>query len=336
MIVFCRIALLFLVALLLPTAVVAKPCTGTDLIAQLERENPQRASTLRARAGSIPYSSGVIWKVEKPGVDPSWIFGTMHLSDERLLDLPPRAQSAFETARTLALEITEPLDEKVMASKAMTVLQHTTYLDGTTLDEKLSQKNRALLADLLESKHGMPWSIGRKMRPWALMGMVALPSCELARKLAGRPFLDMALGQRAKAQGKTIVGLETLEGQMKVMASLPEKLILEALTETAQLGSKLEDVFETMIALYEREEIALIWTMLQVLSPDGFEAVQNDPAFARFQEVVVDERNFGMADASEPLIAKGGVFIAVGALHLPGQKGLLNILAQRGYTISRP
>jgi len=61
----------------------------------------------------------------------------------------------------------------------------------------------------------------------------------------------------------------------------------------------------------------------------------NAADYAEFQRVLVDTRNKNMADQLEKLVKQGGAFIAVGALHLPGDKGIVNILAQRGYKISR-
>ncbi|MEL6948417.1 MAG: TraB/GumN family protein, partial [Pseudomonadota bacterium] len=151
-----------------------------------------------------------------------------------------------------------------------------------------------------------------------------------------KPFLDMALGQDAKAAGKTIVGLETLQGQLKAMNALPEAEMIIALDQIVTLGPHMEDMFETMIQLYQREELGLLWTLLRHMDVNGISKTPTDAGYAEFQRTIIDQRNFGMADTSEPLLKKGGAFIAVGALHLPGQRGLIQILKDRGYTVSRP
>lgn len=328
--------LAFLLAHSVVIAAEAAECRGEDLIEKLGRDDPQQARELYAETASLAYSKGLLWQVMKPGGPPSWIFGTIHLSDPRVVELPASAEAAFRRSKILALEVTELLDKQEMAKHTMAIMKFTTYPEGASLEGKVSPPDQALLSRQIESKTGLPWSVARKMRPWALMGMVTLPDCELARKRAGKPFLDMALGQRAKADGKTIVGLETLDQQMAIMASLPEPLVMKAMVEAVALGDVLDDVFETMIARYEEGELGLIWSMLHRIGPDGFGERAVDPFYAQFQSELVDKRNIGMADASEALIEKGGAFIAVGALHLPGDKGLLNLLVKRGYEVSRP
>lgn len=121
---------------------------------------------------------------------------------------------------------------------------------------------------------------------------------------------------------------------MAAMDSLPEKVMVDALVETAKLENQLDNIFETMIQLYLKGEMGTIWAMMSRLGPQGVEPSKEASYYAEFQRVIVDERNATMADESAKLIDKGDAFIAVGALHLPGEKGLLNILAQRGYKIT--
>ncbi len=311
-------------------------CTGQDLVAKLEHDDPAKAAELRQKAGEQPHGRGLLWKVEADGAEPSWIFGTMHIADPRLLELPPKAEKAFSKATTIALEIVEVVDPVAMAAQSAKLFKYTSYLDGSSLNDRMTVQQVDLIKPLIAEKAGLPWNVASKMRPGTLMGVLALPACELARKRSGKPFLDLRLGLRAKAHGKQLVGLETLEGQLKVLASLPEPLLIRSLVQTAELGSKMDDLFETMVAQYQKQELGIIWAMMQTLSLDGTESTDQAKDYAEFQRIVVDERNVSMADKSEALIKKGNAFIAVGALHLPGEKGLVNLLAERGYRVSKP
>lgn len=309
-------------------------CKGINLIDEMRTKQPELVSKIEQAAGSQPYGRGVLWQVSKPGTEPSFLFGTMHMADPRLIKLPENAEAAFNRSGTLALEITEILDPQKMAGQAFNLMKYTNYLDGSTLSQRLIPDQKAMLEKRLADHAGLPWIVVDKMKPWVAMGMIALPACELARKQAGKPFLDMSLGLRARQQGKSIAALETMQGQMAAMDSLPEKIMIDALLDTAKLEGQLDNIFETMIQLYLKGEMGMIWAMMSHLGPQGVEQTENASYYAEFQQVIVDERNITMADESAKLIDKGGAFIAVGALHLPGEKGLLNILAQRGYTIS--
>ncbi len=310
-------------------------CTGVNLMPKVDREVPRIAAALRKEAASIPYGKGLTWKVEKPGVDPSYVFGTIHMADPRLQILRPAAQKAFDNSSTLALEITEVLDKAELAKVSFTILQHTMYTDDTTLDTKLDKGAKKKVEAAAVQKLGLPWSVASRMKPWTLMGALARPACEAAREKANVPIVDVNLGKQAKAQGKKIVALETLVSQLEAMDSLPEEFSVKGLVQSVSLGQRMDDLFETMIHLYTREETGTIWSLMRRVGEKGFVKAQESPQYAQFQQVIVDRRNVNMAKEAEMIILDGNAFIAVGALHLPGEKGILNILAQKGYTISR-
>ncbi len=310
-------------------------CAGKYLIPQIEQQNPEIARQMYAEADATLYGKGLIWKVEKDGLQPSYLFGTIHLSDPRLLDLKPAARQAFDNSDTLALEITELLDPKKMAGVVFAAFQYTTYTDGTTLSDRLSEADQKALTAAIEKKLGLPWSVAQKMKPWALMGSLGAPACEMARKKEQKPIVDAFLGQMAQTQGKQIVALETMISQLKAMDGLPEAASLKGLMQTVTLGARLDDLFETMIQLYLQEETALVWALMRRVSADGFAAAQDHAQYAEFQREIVVRRNHTMAQEAEKHIAKGSAFIAVGALHLPGEEGMVNILAQKGYRLSR-
>ncbi len=310
-------------------------CTGKNLIPQIEVQEPAIAAELAREAAATPYGVGLTWKLEKEGLKPSYLFGTIHLSDPRLLTLKPEVAAAFDSSTVLALEITEVLDPKKMAAVAFSSLKYSTYGDGTTLDDRLSKPDIASLDSAVRKKLGLPWVVARKMKPWALMGALALPACEMARKRANKQVVDVSLGTRAQKQGKEIVPLETLISQLQAMDSLPEAVSINGLVQSISLGSRMDDLFETMIQLYLKEETATVWALMRRVGEKGFVPAKKNAEYAAFQKIIVDKRNQTMVAEAESHLKNGGVFVAVGALHLPGQSGMLNILAQNGYHITR-
>jgi uncharacterized protein len=100
--------------------------------------------------------------------------------------------------------------------------------------------------------------------------------------------------------------------------------------EMLALGPRMTDLFETMTILYTRGDIGMIFPLMRSISPDG--SATGD--YAEFEEKMVNARNRTMAERAEPIIAKGNVFIAVGALHLPGEKGLVSLFQAQNYTMT--
>ncbi len=310
-------------------------CAGTNLLVGLQKTKPDVLASIQKKAAGLPYGEGLLWRIETKGVAPSFVYGTMHLSDPRLLTLPPKVKTAFESSSVLALEIKEVVDPEAVKEKMQGMVKYTTFTDGSTISDYLTEEQEKATKATFSKRSSIPWFLAKRLRPWAVIGAIASPACEAARKAAGKPFLDQSLAQQADKAGKELVSLETIESQIKAMASMPEKEMARALYETALLDDKLDDVFETMISLYTEEKIGVIWSMMKHVGSDGMQMQDADPAYAEFQRVIVDKRNFSMADSAESLIKKGGAFIAVGALHLPGENGILNILAQRGYLVNK-
>ena len=164
--------------------------------------------------------------------------------------------------------------------------------------------------------------------------MVALPPCELDRKQAGASFLDLKLAQDAERGGKELVGLETVLEQLDAMASLPMSFHVQGLVESIALGDRINDVIETMIQLYVTGETGAIWPMLRSVSPEMETDEELAAGYADFEKTMVHVRNKTMLDRALPLLDKGDAFIAVGALHLPGEQGLAHLIDEAGYTVT--
>ena len=305
-------------------------CTGADLTASLQKDDPAAYDKIKAEAAATPNGKGLLWKLEKPGEKPSFLFGTMHMTDPRVTALPPAAQKAFDAADTLIIETTDVLDQQKMMAAMLKEPDLMMFTDDTTLTSMLSPADAASVNKALDAR-GIPPSSVAKMKPWMLSAMVALPACEMARKAGGAPVLDIKLADDAKAAGKDLEGLETVADQLRAMASLPLAFHLKGLVDTLKLGDRMDDISETMIVLYSRGDIGMIWPLFRAVLPDE----EDDPAgYAAFEETMVTSRNKVMAERAAPILAKGNAFMAVGALHLPGAEGLVEDFRKAGYTVT--
>jgi uncharacterized protein YbaP (TraB family) len=132
--------------------------------------------------------------------------------------------------------------------------------------------------------------------------------------------------------GKELEGLETGQEQFEAMNSVPLDKQVELLTGTAALYHLLPDMFETMIALYLDGEIAMIMPTLTGIGM--LNGQDEDESESLFQQFLIVDRNRTMAERALPILEKGNVFIAVGALHLPGEEGIVELLRKAGYTVT--
>ena len=307
----------------------AETCGGKNLIAGYRQNEPEKLAALRSEAEKTINGSSVFWRIEKDGLAPSYVLGTMHMADERIANLEGKRLQAFNASQTVIVENIEALDP---AQASAALLQHkdmTLYTDGTTLLDRLDEESKMALKSAVEER-GMPFAVVQIMRPWLVATSVALPACELAAKQSGKPVLDALIASTAKEQGKTLIGLESIGEQFSAMANLPEEFHLEALRETLKMGDLAEDMIKTMKDLYLEGDISMIQPLTKMVSPK----TGNSKDYEAFQDSLITKRNGVMAERSLPYLEKGGVFVAVGALHLPGESGLLNAYSKAGYKIT--
>lgn len=308
----------------------ANACSGSNLLTALQQSDPAKYNSVMAEADKIPNGKSIFWKIEKSGLKPSWLLGTMHVTDPRVLTMPKGAPEADAAANTIIVESDEILDEKKAAIALLAKPDLTMFTDGSTISKYLSPDDNARLEAGLKER-GIPLSAVSRMRPWMISSVVALPPCEIARKAKGAEFLDQKLAVDASHAGKQVKGLESLAEQLQAMADLPTEFHLKSLIDTLALGDKMKDVVETMTDLYLSGDIGATMPMLKTVAADGEE---NDSDYAAFEQRIILDRNKVMAERAAPILAAGNVFMAVGALHLPGESGLVELLRKQGFTVT--
>lgn len=309
----------------------ASTCSGHDLLTGMAKDDPAKLSAIEAEAAKVVNGNHRFWKIEKAGIAPSWLYGTMHVTDPRVLDLPDAAEAKLKAAGTVVIETTDVLDTDKMQAEILANPDLTMFTDGTTLADHLSGPDLKLVKEKLE-KRGLSFALVSHMKPWMLSSLVALPACEEARKAAGADYLDKSIAESAKAAGKDVEGLESLDEQLKALASLPMKFHIRGLVESLQLGSLMDDVSATMTDLYLDGKIGEILPLMKAVSPKEDEAPGS--GYAEFQKRIVTDRNGVMAKRARPIIDRGNAFIAIGALHLPGEEGMVARLRKAGYTLT--
>ncbi|PIP35274.1 MAG: TraB/GumN family protein [Desulfobacterales bacterium CG07_land_8_20_14_0_80_52_14] len=277
--------------------------------------HPSPKIEIPARLDAAPGAKGVLWRIERSGLRPSFLMGTIHVEDERVLQLSPAAELAFSATDALVLELV--LDEVAVFKAAAAMI----YMDGTDLKAVLGEDLFTKTASAMKT-YGVPEIALRRMKPWAVMSTLMVPKPKTGN------FLDLLLYRRAVQSGKSVFGLETVEEQVGVLESLPLKDQIEILRETLDQFELFPRVFSTMIEMYLAGDL----DGLAALS-ERFIQTQDRGLVNRFMERLNDNRNLRMAERLQTYLEQGNVFVAVGALHLSGENSLLRLLEARGYTV---
>jgi hypothetical protein len=195
------------------------------------------------------------------------------------------------------------------------------FSDGRTLEQVVGKKLYAESVKLLAAR-GIPTLGVEKQKPWAVMMALSMPPPKTGE------YLDLILQERATRQNKPVSGLETIQEQLAVFDELPLPDQVALLKEAVQEQDAFEKDLEEMIRAYLARDIAGLAEAGTKHKPD------NDRLYRSVMDRLLTRRNARMATRLGPILKDGGAFIAVGAAHLPGESGLLNLLEKAGYRVT--
>ena len=303
-----------------------KPCQGSDLT-QVEG----LAAAEAARADDLVNGDGLLWRIEKPGLAPSYLFGTIHSTDESALEVARRAAQSINGSKVVATELGGPIDTIEKANITAATLAKALDRDHDTFEGAVAPEDRQKIEKLISSL-GYPAEFVHHLKPWFLAILTALPKCEAERETLNLPEVDQFLAETARDSGVKVIGLETAEEQLAAIANMRPEVAATLLTLTARDPGLNDNLYATMLRLYRESRPAEILAVSDALGglSDTERAAQDE-----FMLALLQARNATMAERAAPLLASGGAFIAVGALHLAGKTGLVERFRAQGYTVTK-
>ena len=262
-------------------------------------------------------SHGLLWEISKPGQQSSWLFGTIHSEDPEILDLAAPVRQAFDASNSVALEILMDTDAMMYSSTAMLML------DGRSLPDVIGMPLYTKVAALIASR-GIPELVLNRMKPWAAAVTLSTPALETGM------VLDRMLYEDAVKQGKAVYGLETMQEQLDLFDSMSDADQIILLQDAIDNLQQLEAMHAELLTAYKQRDLGRLLAINEASMQSGDQRLADD-----FQRRLIDDRNQRMAERAQPYLQKGKAFVAVGALHLPGKTGLLELLQQQGYSVRR-
>ena len=273
-----------------------------------------------AATGDAPakFSQGLLWKIEKINTQPSYVFGTIHLDDARVTDLPAPVKKTFAYCKSFTMEMI--IDEESTLKFVTSMVLD----DGSDLKVLLGEPLYTKTTEVM-SEYGMSSEVTARIKPWALMLTMILP------KEQQGVIVDNVLYQQALQQHKSVHQLESVEEQIAVFDGLPMEVQVSLLKQTVDHHNLIPGLVEKSIQAYLKRDIGAMWEINNSMMEDEADKNLNET----FLQRVLYDRNTRMAERMQPRLAQGGAFIAVGALHLYGEKGVLSLLQSRGYQVTR-
>ncbi len=262
----------------------------------------------------------LLWKISGNVLkEPSYLFGTMHTADSRVVTLGNKlADSYFKSAKAYAMEL-DPGEEL-----NMNILDKLMMGDGYSLSKMIPPKEYALLDSLVVKQSGLPMAMFDNIAPVFVMTIFESMSMGLMDSSTGddAQILDINFYNQAKDEYKKIIGIETSEEQLKALSTLSYKEQAELLVQEIDSFQANQSDGTDLVKYYLAQN-------LDKLAESDNDVEKN----GKFYKALVIDRNESMANRIAEFIKNQSTFIAIGAMHLPDKEGVIERLREKGFKV---
>ena len=268
------------------------------------------------------YATPALYKIEKNG-NSSYLFGTVHVGDASMKGLPKKITDAILKSDEVVVEVDiSKLTPLEMQQRSMPLM---TLKNGKTLKTELSKQNYSKLKDYF-AKKSIDIAMFNGLKPWAVM--VTMMQIEFQNAgYSDKTGIDKQVLAYAKKHNIKIGELETLEQQLHMfdgMAFLSNQMIEETFDQLADIDT----YFIKLVNAWKTGDMATLTSYYNMSFDDSQYGEISE------QAMLIDRNNNWIKQLT-PRLTKEQLFIAVGALHLPEQHGLIKQLKDNGFKVTR-
>lgn len=270
-------------------------------------------------AGAQKPEHSLLWRISGNGLQaPSYVFGTIHMICADGIQLSDSLQNAIGKADAVYLEL--DMDNMMEMLGAMRKMK---MRGDTTLAQLLPEKDyEAVKAFFKASGSPIPFSMLQTFKPM----LAAATLMESAVSCSNSVAMEQLIMKEAKKKNKGIKGLETMGYQLSIFDSIPYRLQAEqlaAFVANHSSDSSSKKAFAEMENAYKSQDLKRLEKL----------TLEDDMGIARFTDLLLYNRNQNWVTKMENLMPGSTLVFAVGAGHLPGEKGVLNLLKKKGYKV---
>ena len=252
------------------------------------------------------------------------LLGSIHVARPELYPLAGTIESAFDESDTLVLEVDS--SEFDMAKLQALFFQYGVYPSGETLDRKISKETYALAEKKYQAR-GLPMESLHRFKPWVVA--VLLQAVELQRLGFDKQYgIDEHF--LVEAQGKKqVTAFETVEYQIGLFDGFSGRLQELFLRYTLSDLNLLAGQMDAVVKGWQAGESGALEELI-------FQSVNEEPELKPVYEKLIYERNAQMVSGIEAFLkTPNRYFVVVGAGHLVGQGGIIDLLRKKGYDVEQ-
>ncbi|MEO6455138.1 MAG: TraB/GumN family protein [Ginsengibacter sp.] len=260
-------------------------------------------------------NNSLLWQISGNGLlKPSFVFGTFHLLCKDDIKFSDQLKSAIQYTDGIYMEL--DMDD---LSTLMSGFLYMNMKNGKVLKDFYTPAEYKRIEQYFNDSLHMPFLMLQKAKPYFLMALL-YPKMMKCKTFSGVEDEVMKL---AKEYKKEIMGLETMEFQSSIFDSIPYEIQAKELIENIDSLPKYASQFDTMLLAYKNQELSTLENSLN----------ESEFGMEKYKDLLLDGRNINWAKQLHAIMKKKSVFVAVGAGHLAGEKGLLSLLKKEGYKV---
>lgn len=260
--------------------------------------------------------NSLLWKISGKDLQkPSYLFGTIHMICQQDYFFSEYMKKAFGETDQLIMEIDLSDPKTIQEYQSSMMLPAGKQLSQFFNDEKDFQDFSARLKNLV----GIDASLFQQLKPLILLSLIAQKSftCEHTDSY------EMNLLGMAKERQMKVEGLETSLAQMKIFDDMKDQEVIDMLKQGIEDMEQDGKMQQDMINAYKNQDIVAL-----------HDIIVSAKEFQLHEAALIDDRNKNWAERLPLLMQQGACFVAVGAGHLSGKNGVINLLRQKGYTLT--
>jgi uncharacterized protein len=259
----------------------------------------------------------LLWKISGNGLThPSYLFGTMHVLCADDATLSDTLKQAIKYCDRIYFELDMDNMMEIMGS-----MKYMRMNDGIKLNELLTKEEYEKVENYFKSNPvALPLSMLNRFKPFVISSLIGQQMMDCPQKNG----MEELIMRESKQYHKEIRGLETTEFQASIFDSIPyEKQAKELVNYIDSIDSYKKVTLE-MVEVYRQQNLDRMDTLMH----------KSDPGMDEYMDLLLYSRNRHWVQQMPDIMKQHGALFAVGAGHLPGEQGVINLLRKKGYRVT--
>lgn len=282
------------------------------------KKNNSKTKTENGKAAPNPESSNtLLWEISGKGLKkPSYLFGTMHILCAEDAYLSENLRNIIKSSDVIYFEL--DMDDM---QEMMGALQYLRMSDGQKISELLTKEEYAKVEAYFKANNfPMPLSLMNRFKPYFVSSLIGeqMLTCEQ------KNGMEMQIMNESKQYKKNIKGLESTKFQASIFDSIPYGKQAKDLVNYIDSIDNYKKVMLEMVDVYRQQDLERMDSLMH----------KSDPGMEEYMDILLFDRNRRWAENMPEIMSGQSVLFAVGAGHLPGKQGVINLLREKGYKVT--